>query len=151
MKKRNILLLLVLCLSLGVMAQERNRNPHSGRIFNRERFEQRKQGFIIERAELNADEARYFLSVYEEMRQAQRKVHKEMFRLKRKGGELDGKEAEKAVQRLIKLQREADDIQADAYKEMLKKLPPEKVLRCITAEDEFHRNMVRDIPKRKFR
>lgn len=151
MKKRNILLLLVFCLSLGVMAQERNRNPHGGRIFNPERFEQRKQGFIIERAGLDADEARYFLSVYDEMRQAQRKVHKEMFRLKRKGGELDGKEAEKAVQRLIKLQREADDIQADAYKEMLKKLPPEKVLRCITAEDEFHRNMVRDIPKRKFR
>ncbi len=143
MKVRHILTAVLLCIAtIGAMAHD-NQNKQKAR-FNPEQFHRELVDFISKRAELTQDEAQRFFKLYDEMKDKQRKLQKEINRLKyRNCKNLTDKEAQQRIMKILDLEEDMADIKEDYYKKMLKALPAAKFHRAILAEDAFHRQMLR--------
>lgn len=145
MKKFIVLLMMSLTL-IPATAQQPN-----GRRFNMEEFKARAIKYLTQKACLTQDEANAFFPIYEEFKTKQRDIQKQIQQLK-KDSPNNNDEAEKSVIRIAELNKECSSLEVTYYKKICKIIPAQKFLKIIHAEDEFHRNMVRNFnrpqPKR---
>ncbi len=143
MKTKQIILTLLLCAAtLGASAQppKGNRRPR----FNPQQYHQMLVGHINKAAELSEQESQDFFKLYDEMKDKQRKLQKQINEQKYKNHKnLSDKEAQQRILKMLDIEEEMSDIKEDYYKKLLKKLPASKVHRAILAEDAFHRQMLR--------
>ncbi len=143
MKTKQILLTLLLCLAtVGAAAQPQKEKR--GPRFNPEKYHQMLVCQITQEAQLSEQEAQDFFKLYDEMKDKQRKLQKEINQQKfRDRKTLSDKEAQQRILKMLELEEEMADIKEDYYKKMLKKLPASKMHSAILAEDAFHRQMLR--------
>ncbi len=143
MKTKQILLTLLLCLStVGVAAhsQKEKRGPR----FNPQQYHQMLVNHITHEAKLSEQEAEDFFKLYDQMKDKQRKLQKEINQLKyRDRKDMTDKEAQQRILKMLELEEDMADIKEDYYKKMLKKMPAGKMHSAILAEDAFHRQMLR--------
>ena len=135
--KRNIFLLMLMFMPLLTWAQ-----PQGGdRPFDPVKFQQMVEESLTKAASLNADEAKVFFPLYNEMRQKQREMGKKIHELK-KQPLTDAKKYSETILKIKQLQVDMAELEQSYYKRMLKVVPPEKVFKVMKAEDDFHRRMV---------
>ncbi len=150
MKAKQILLTFLLCLATINISAQHQRENHRPR-FNPQQYHQKLVSYITKSAELDEQEAQDFFKLYDEMKDKQRKLQKQINEQKYKNHKgLSDKDAQQRILKMLDIEEEMADIKEDYYKKMLKKLPASKMHRAILAEDAFHRQMLRKFePKQK--
>lgn len=146
MKKQLLLIVLMVvgCLS-HVSAQQ---GPHN---FSPQKFREDMENFIILHTGMTPLDAKNFFPLYHEMHDKQRKINKEIMRLKRlkNATNLTDKDYKAYVERIMELKVEFAEVERDYYKKMCKVVSPRKVHAVLLAEDKFHRRMLQNLPGNK--
>lgn len=146
MKKSLLFILFLLCTTLTVQAQ-----PERGK-FNPEEFRAKLEEFITRKADFTNTEAQTFFPIFHKMKEEQRTLQTEMFKLKRNKSEennLSEKDYANKIQRICELNTKMAEIQESYYKKMYKAVPAQKVYKAMLAEDAFHRMMLRQFDQRR--
>lgn len=146
MKKSLLFILFLLCTTLTVQAQ-----PEGGK-FNPEEFRAKLEEFITRKADFTNTEAQTFFPIFHKMKEEQRTLQTEMFKLKRNRSEennLSEKDYANKIQCICELNTKMAEIQESYYKKMYKAVPAQKVYKAMLAEDAFHRMMLRQFDQRR--
>lgn len=136
--KQTILLICALALSTALAAQ-----PHRGK-FNPEEFKARLENFITAETGFTPAEAQAFYPIYHEMKEKQRNLQREIFRLKKNAPDSNANDKDFAlvIQKIKDLGAEMAGLEVTYYKKMCKAVSPRKVYAAMQAEDKFHRKML---------
>ena len=147
MKRLLFLIILQLCVSLCIMAQQERKK------FNPEEFRAKLEQFITEKAEFTSAEAQTFFPIFHQMKEEQRNLQKEIFTLKRipKDATPSEKDFANKVQRICELNVKMAQIQESYYKKLSKAVPAQKVYKAMLAEDNYHLMMLRQFDQRRKR
>lgn len=137
--KRLIVSMFVAVCALSLWAQPEP--PQGQRRFEPEKFRQMVEEQLTKAADLTPEEAQAFFPLYNEMRTKQHEMNKQMRDLKC-SAPADEKACTETVLKVKALQVEMAKLEEDYYKRFCKKIPAEKVLRVMKAEDDFHRRMI---------
>ena len=108
------------------------------RHFDPKKFQQMKEQSLTKAASLTPEEAKAFFPLYNEMRTKQREMGRQIHNLK-KNAQGDPKAT---IMRIKQLQVDMAELERSYFDRILKLVPPEKVLKVIETEDDFHRRMV---------
>ena len=138
--KQTILLICALALSTALAAQ-----PHRGK-FNPEEFKARLENFITAETGFTPAEAQAFYPIYHEMKEKQRNLQREIFRLKKNAPDSNASDKDFAlvIQKIKDLGAEMAGLEVTYYKKMCKAVSPRKVYAAMQAEDKFHRKMLEE-------
>ena len=150
-----ILMLFTLChLTQNAMAQPpRRNNPHaqsdrqSG--FDPQKFQQFMVSTITTEAGLTQAETQKFTPIYVEMRDKQRNISHQIHELKTKQYAAE-KDYLQALAKIKHLQIEMAILEETYYKQLVKAISAEKMFKIMQAEDNFHRQMVRNGNERSY-
>lgn len=144
MKRINVFIIFLLCSCLYILAQQERGK------FNPEVFRAQLEEFISKRAEFNNAEAQAFFSIFHEMKEEQRNLQKEIFKIKRNTQEeASEKDYAGKIDRICEINTKMTQIQTSYYKKMYKVVPAQKVYKAMLAEDAFHRMMLRQLDQRR--
>ena len=146
MKKSILFILFMLCTTLVMQAQ-----PERGK-FNPEEFRAKLEEFITKKADLSNTEAQAFFPIFHKMKEEQRTLQTEIFKLKRNSPEennLSEKDYANKIQRISELNIKMAQVQESYYTKMYKAVPAQKVYKAMLAEDIFHRMMLRQMDQRR--
>ena len=136
--KKILICAFVMVLPLMAWAQAPERGE---RHFDPEKFQKMVEESLTKEAALTSDEAKAFFPIYNEMRQEQREMGKQIHRLKKEPG-TDEKSYAQTIAKINQLKVDMAKLEQDYYKRMLNAVPAEKAFKVMKAEDEFHRRMV---------
>lgn len=140
---RQILLIIMFVLSPFMLAAQPQGQPQDGSPrFDPQKFQQMVEQMLTKAGELTADEAQLFFPLYNEMRQKQREMGRQIHELKT-SCPADSKACSETILKIKRLQVESAELEQDYYKRILRKLPAEKLFKMMKAEDDFHRRMVK--------
>ncbi|MBO7067868.1 MAG: hypothetical protein J6W52_04195 [Bacteroidaceae bacterium] len=145
MKKLFIFILFQLCTTCYILAQ------HERWKFNPEEFRAKLEEFITQKAELTSSEAQTFFPIFHKMKEEQRNLQKEIFKLKRipKEETPSEKDYTNKIQRICELNTKMAQIQEAYYKKLYKVVPAQKVYKAMLAEDAYHRMMLRQFDSKR--
>ena len=144
MKRINVFIIFLLCSCLYILAQQERGK------FNPEAFRAQLEEFISKRAEFNNAEAQAFFPIFHEMKEEQRNLQKEIFKIKRNTQEeASEKDYAGKIDRICEINTKMTQIQTSYYKKMYKVVPAQKVYKAMLAEDAFHRMMLRQLDQRR--
>ncbi len=146
MKKIFIFILFIVCTTITMQAQ-----PERGK-FNPEEFRAQLEEFITQKADFSNTEAQTFFPIFHKMKEEQRALQTEIFKLKKNRPEesnLSEKDYTNKIQRICELNIKMSQIQESYYKKMYKVVPAQKVYKAMLAEDMFHRMMLRQMNQRR--
>lgn len=116
---------------------------HGPRRFSPEKFRADLERFITKEVGFTNSEAQKFYPLYHEMKDKQRDVQHKIFDLKKNiSPDAGDKEHANAIQSIIGLNKQKNELEEDYYKKMCKAVPAKKVYRAMLAEDKFHRQML---------
>ena len=93
MKKTFLFIILLLCSSISMLAQQQHENRH----FNPEEFRAKLEDFIGRKAGFSSTEAQAFFPIYHEMKGKQRGIQHKIFGLKKNAPAEDANETEYAI------------------------------------------------------
>ena len=133
--KQYTIILLCLLASLRGSAQEQPK-------FSPEKFEADLEEFITNEAGLDQQEAAKFFPILKEMHHKQRVLYARMRKTSMEKP-ADEKTAAESIRLCDKLNIEVRQIEQQYHNKMLKALPAQKVYNAISAENRFHRKMMR--------
>ena len=141
--KRIVLLLTMVVAVASLNAQERTRRER----LSPEQFQAKQQEYLAKTAELTDQEAKEFFPLYFEMKQKQKTMQDEAWKLFREG--LDNNAKEGSYKEINDAFTESQLNSARLEKEYLDKfrkiLPDKKIFLIRSAEMGFRRDMVRDM------
>ena len=144
MKRINVFIIFLLCSCLYILAQQERGK------FNPEAFRAQLEEFISKRAEFNNAEAQAFFPIFHEMKEEQRNLQKEIFKIKiNTQEEASEKDYAGKIDRICEINTKMTQIQTSYYKKMYKVVPAQKVYKAMLAEDAFHRMMLRQLDQRR--
>ena len=84
------------------------------------------------------------------MKEEQRNLQKEIFKIKRNTQEeASEKDYAGKIDRICEINTKMTQIQTSYYKKMYKVVPAQKVYKAMLAEDAFHRMMLRQLDQRR--
>lgn len=109
--------------------------------FDPQKFQQMVENEISKAVGFTPDEAKAFFPLYNEMRDKQREMGRQIFQLKAQAN-TDTKKSAEVVNKINSLKVEMAQQEQSYYKRILKVVPAEKVLKVMRAEDDFHKRMV---------
>lgn len=147
MKKQLLLLFFLLFGAFsGMMAQQKDHNN-----FSPKQFREELEKYIVLHAGLTPLDAKNFFPLFHELHEKRRQINREIIHLKRMQGkeQLSDKECREHIMRIAALKVESAELEQVYYKKMCKVVSPKKVLGALTAEDKFHRRMLRNLPHGK--
>lgn len=123
---------------------------HGPQRFSPEKFRADLEKFITGEVGFTHSEAQKFYPLYHEMKDKQRDVQHKIFELKKNiKPDADDKEYANAIQSIIGLNKQKNELEEDYYKKMCKAVPAKKVYRAMLAEDKFHRKMLNRIDQKQ--
>ena len=133
-------LLIILCASISLKAQ----NPNKRQGFSKEEFRERQESFLTEKAGLTKDEAARFFPVYFELQDLKKKVNERAWKEVKKGKSPDTTESEyeKIIEESIKARIETDKLDLEYLQKFKKILSAKKIYKLQHAEMKFHRNIL---------
>lgn len=139
MKRLMFTLACTLLCTLTLTAQ-----PKGDKKFSPEQFKERMEKALIKHADLTNDEAKKVLPIFMEMKEQQRKLGKNLAKLKKneKDSNLSETEYAKRVKQINELKEDLAEVEEKYYEKMMKAIPASKVWRIMKADDEFHRQML---------
>lgn len=129
-------------LAAAVATAQPEGQPQDAPRFDPQAFQQMVEKELTKAGSLTTEEAQAFFPLYNDMRQKQREMGRQIRDLKC-SAPADAKAAAATIMKIKSLQVEMSEIEQDYYKRILRKVPAEKVFRMMKAEDDFHRRMVR--------
>lgn len=138
--KRFCFLLYVLTLCAGLSYAQHHHRPH----LSPEQFKAKLEQNISQRAGLTCDEAKVLFPIFHEMKEKQREMGKQLFRLKDKclPNTSSDKECAERLSQIKHLQVQMAQTEEAYYRKMCKVVSAKKVYEVMRAEDEFHREML---------
>jgi len=146
MRKQLFLLSFLVLFSAIVFAQE-NKPPV------RERFESLKVGFLTERLNLSAEEAKVFWPVYnkyqDELEQLRKSRRENLMNAKLNFDEMSDSEVEKTIDNELMYRQGELDVLKKYNPQFKKVLPVKKVAKLYKAEEDFKRKLIDMIQDRK--
>lgn len=134
-------IVLLITLSVGVMtvvAQEK---------FNPTQFRANLHKRIVIEAQLSQEEAEKFFPVYDEMKDKQRAIHKQMKELSKQKPASDAA-CKSAILKRDKFELQMKQLESSYHDRFLKILSPSKVYDILRAESKFHRETFRKMAKK---
>lgn len=140
MKRILIIALMGIALIPAMAQQQQNRR------FNPEEFKARAIAYLSEKAGLTSEEANAFFPVFEEFKNKQRGIYRQIHQLKKECPASD-EAAQNAIIRIAELERESATLAISYYRRLCKIIPAQKVYKVILAEDAFHRDMLQKFGK----
>lgn len=146
--KKQVLLMVLLAFGWITELSAQQNGPHN---FSPQKFREDMENFIILSTGMTALDAKNFFPLYHELHDKQRKINKEIMRLKRmqKKDNPTEKECKEYVERIMELKVESAELEQAYFKKMCKVISPKKVHAVMIAEDKFHRRMLQNIPSNK--
>lgn len=138
MIKKIYFTLTLLVFALCISAQQNQ----SDRKFSPEKFDADLQAFITQEAHLTPAEAEKFFPVYKEMQSKQRGIFVRLREICKQKPQ-DEKGCKKAIIERDELELEMKRILQTYHTKFFDILPATKVYDIITAEDKFHRKMIK--------
>ncbi|MBK6445486.1 MAG: hypothetical protein IPO49_10830 [Bacteroidetes bacterium] len=146
MRKQLFLLSFLVLFSAIVFAQE-NKPPV------RERLESLKVGFLTERLNLSAEEAKVFWPVYnkyqDELEQLRKSRRENLMNAKLNFDEMSDSEVEKTIDNELMYRQGELDVLKKYNPQFKKVLPVKKVAKLYKAEEDFKRKLIDMIQDRK--
>lgn len=143
MKKHIITLLLALIATTCTFAQQHQRK------FNPEQFRAMLEEFITKEAGFTTEEAQAFYPIYHEMKDKQREIQHQIFRLKK--GNCNGcedKDYTAVIKEITSLNHKKFYLEEKYYQKMYETVDAHKVFKAMLAEDKFHRQVLDKIQKK---
>lgn len=136
--RASCIVIMMMAMLTGTLAQ-----PPRGR-FNPKEFRAHLEEYVSKEAGLTASEGKAFFPLFHEMKEKQRKIQDEIFRLKRNSPACNAndKEFANAIQKIKNLEVEKAETEEEYYKKMCKAISARKVFLAMQAEDKFHRRMI---------
>lgn len=149
MKKRVFALLLLFAAFMPAMAQQPRQQgqPRQGQQqgqprFDPQEFTKRMEGYISMKAGLTKEEADKFFPIYREFKEKQRDLTFKQMQLKRVAPSNDS-EYDKVVNEIASLSVQIAKLEQTYFPRMCKVISAKKVYIVLQAENDFHRDMVR--------
>lgn len=151
---KRVLLVIMMCLSLGTMIAQESMPKHGVK----KTAEQRQQEFSEMKVRLVAyytaeigltpEEAEAFWPIFDNLQKSRWKINHERFKLirPRKEGEAPV-DFERFNKRILELKLEESHVLDEFHKELSKVLSAEKVYKFYCAEEKFARNMMKRMEK----
>ena len=140
MKRKVFLTVVALAFVLSAFAQ-----GGKGRRFNPEEFKAKMEAFISERAGLTAAESEKLLPLFEEMKEKQRKLKSQEYKLRKECCVAETeKECQEILAKIVKLHVKVAELEETYYNKMCKAVSARKAYRVMQADDAFHREMLRN-------
>ena len=121
--------------------QPEGRGRHGHPRFKPEEMQKKAEAFIIREAGLTPKEVETFFPLLNDMKRRQRDLHKKIGRALRRveKEKLSEKDCEKILKEVVRLQRQAAELETKAYADWQRVLPAEKLLKVMKADREFGR------------
>lgn len=134
------MLLIVLCVSTYVQAQEKKKPG-----FSKEEFRARQESYLTEKAELTKEEAAKFFPVYFELQDRKKAINDQGWKQIRKGKDPNTTEAEyeQITESLIRTRIEADKLDLEYLQKFKQVLSAKKIFKVQHAEMKFHRDILK--------
>lgn len=149
MRKITLLLTSFLFSGFILLAQEGPPPPPAAR----ERIESLKVGFLTERLNLSADEAKVFWPVYnkfqDELEQLRKSRRENLMNARLNFDEMSDAEVEKTVDNELMFRQNELDVLKKYNPQFKKVLPVKKVAKLYKAEEDFKRKLIDMIQDRK--
>lgn len=145
--KKIISILFTLCLATAsLFAQSNKKSPIS-----QEEFRAKQEAFIIEKANLNKEEATKFFPVYFELQDKKKRINDRMHNAFKKGKDPETTDAEYEVitTNILNDRIASNELERSYYEKFKKILPPKKIFRIQHAEMKFHRELLKNVNKKK--
>lgn len=139
MKRLTLTLVCTLLCTISLMAQ-----PKGEKKFSPEQFKEHLEKALTKQADLTSDEAKKVLPIFMEMKEQQRKMGKDLAKLKKneKDNNLSEAEYAKRIKQINELKEDLAEVEEKYYEKMMKAIPASKVWRIMKADDDFHRQML---------
>ncbi len=152
MKKRVLAVLALFMVLMPVLAQQPRQQgggqPRQGQQqgqlprFDPQEFTKRMEGYISMKAGLTREESEKFFPIYREFKEKQRDLTFQQQRLKREKPAND-KEYDKVITRIADLSIQIAKLEQTYFPRICKVIPAKKFHMVLQAENDFHRDMVR--------
>lgn len=145
--KRYILFLITLFCLTGLCAQDRPQGK--GPRMSPEEYKTRQQEFITRRAKLTEVEAAAFFPVYFELQKQKMELNGQLRRKMREAwkDQMTEEEAAVLVQESADMKLKCDQLDKDYLEKFLQLIPATKMMKVQMAEEEFRRELLRDMEK----
>ena len=119
----------------------------------RDRIKTLKVAFITERVGLTSKEAQQFWPIYNEhentLEEIRRKERAELEVNIARAQDLSNTDSERLLDRLLELQFEKQKVDQDFLSRLRTVIPAKKVLLLVKAEEDFKRQMIQELQKRR--
>lgn len=140
MIQRLATLLIILCVSISIQAQDKKKPG-----FSKEEFRARQESYLTQKAELTKEEADKFFPVYFELQDRKKAVNDKAWKQARKGKDPKTTDAEyeKIIDDIVKARIEADELDLMYLQKFKKLLPTKKIYKLQRAEVKFHRDILK--------
>ena len=148
MKKIWMLFMILVSFGSAAMAQDEDNGPHN------EKLESIKIAFITEKLDLNSSEAKAFWPVYNEFNDQMKKLknrERENNNILKAKTSVTDQEADKFLSEQLSLRQQQLDLTKKYVAEFRKVLPPKKVARLLTLEQEFKMQLLQRLKDRRER
>lgn len=159
MKKTTFLLIIMLAVCNGIMAQNQERRnrrqgerpemqmhkdkgPRPPRI-NEEEFRQRVQELITQEAELSKKEADAFFPIFHEYKGKQRDIHKSIDKIRNSASDDDSEETcQERIMQIAELNAGFAKLDNQYYPKLIKAVSAKKFFRILCTEDRVARRIL---------
>ena len=145
--KKLVGILVVVCLSLVNLSAQVPKKP----VLSKEEFQSRQAGFITEKAILSKEEANKFFPVFFELQEKKRIINDRVRALFDKGKDPRTTEAQydELIKGVLNARIESDELEKEYYDQFKKILSPKKIFMVKKAEVRFHRELLKNVNKKK--
>lgn len=140
MIQRLATLLIILCISISIQAQDKKKNG-----FTKEEFRTRQEAYLTEKAELTKEEASQFFPLYFELQDRKKAVNDEGWKQVHKGKDPKTTDAEyeQIIDNIVKARIDADKLDLEYLQKFKKILSAKKIYKLQRAEMKFHRDILK--------
>lgn len=140
-------LALIFICTIGLQAQENNKDNKRKPGFSHEKFQARQRAFITEHARLTPEEAEKFFPLFFELQKSKWDINKEArskFR-KKKGEKLNEQECNDLIHEFADVKIKVAQLEKEYIEKYLKVIPAKKVMDIQRAEDMFQREILKNM------
>lgn len=140
MIQRLATLLIILCISISIQAQDKKKNG-----FTKEEFRSRQEAYLTEKADLTKEEASQFFPLYFELQDRKKAVNDEGWKQVNKGKDPKTTDAEyeQIIDNIVKARIDADKLDLEYLQKFKKILSAKKIYKLQRAEMKFHRDILK--------
>lgn len=148
MKQKLLLPLILFGLCINLMAQPNNKRPH----LSKEEYQAKLEAFLVQEAGLTSEESTRFIPLYNECQTKKHQLNCQIWDLRKKARDnnnLEEKEYQQILEEICNLRIKIDELDKAYLPKYNKILSYKKIFAVQGAEAKFHREMLKNMRKKK--